>query len=176
MEQLNIYALEIKKATGFIRDAMGNYTTNGVLTEDDVISKAKEILAVRNKRGVAITSPQSSRDYIQLQIAELECEVFGAIFLDTKHRVLENTIMFRGTLDSASVPVREVVKAALSCNAGALIIYHNHPSGVAEPSAADKSITESLYLALGMVGVKLLDHFVCSTNEVISFAERGLLN
>ena len=83
--------------------------------------------------------------------------------------------MFRGTLDNASVPVREVVKEALKHNAAAMIVAHNHPSGVAEPSAADKTLTQTLFLALGMVGVKLLDHFIVGDSEVVSLAELGEL-
>ena len=98
------------------------------------------------------------------------------MFLDSKHRVIHHQELFRGTIDNASVPVREVVKEALKHNAAAMIVAHNHPSGVAEPSAADKSLTETLYLALGMVGVKLLDHFVVGEQEVVSFAEMGALN
>ena len=97
------------------------------------------------------------------------------MFLDSKHRVIHHQELFRGTIDNASVPVREVVKEALRHNAAAMIVAHNHPSGVAEPSAADKSLTKTLFLALDMVGVKLLDHFVVGDSEVISFAEIGAL-
>lgn len=127
-------------------------------------------------KGAAITSPQASRDYLSMQLRDKPYEAFFAMFLDSKHRVIHHQELFRGTIDNASVPVREVVKEALKHNAAAMIVAHNHPSGVAEPSAADKSLTETLYLALGMVGVKLLDHFVVGDSEVISFAEMGALN
>jgi len=97
------------------------------------------------------------------------------MFLDSKHRVIHHQELFRGTIDNADVPVREVVKEALKHNAAAMIVAHNHPSGVAEPSQADKSLTRTLFLALGMVGVKLLDHFVVGDAEVVSFAELGEL-
>ena len=126
-------------------------------------------------KGDAITSPQISRDYLRMQLRDKPYESFYVMFLDSKHRVIHSQELFRGTIDNASVPVREVVKEALKHNAAAMIVDHNHPSGVAEPSAADKALTEALFLALGMVGVKLLDHFVVGDSEVVSFAEMGAL-
>lgn len=125
--------------------------------------------------GDVINSPQASRDYLTMCLRDKPYESFYALYLDTKHRVIYHHELFRGTIDNASVPVREVVKEALKHNAAAMIVAHNHPSGVAEPSAADKSLTETLFLALGMVGIKLLDHFVVGDGEVVSFAEMGAL-
>lgn len=136
----------------------------------------RRYLMEQMERGDAISSPQVSRDYLTLQLRDKPYESFFAMFLDSKHRVIHHQELFRGTIDSASVPVREVVKEALKHNAAAMIVAHNHPSGVAEPSAADKALTETLYLALAMVGVKLLDHFVVGDSEVISFAEMGALS
>jgi len=127
------------------------------------------------EKGDAITSPQISRNYLTMMIRDKPHEVFFAMFLDSKHQVIHHQELFRGTVDSATVPVREVVKEALKHNAAALIVAHNHPSGVAEPSVADKSLTQTLQLALDMVGVTLLDHFVVGDSEVISFAEMGAL-
>lgn len=135
----------------------------------------RRYLMEKLEKGDAITSPQISRDYLTMQLRDKPYEAFFAMFLDSKHRVIHHQELFRGTIDSASVPVREVVKEALKHNAAALIVAHNHPSGVAEPSAADKSLTETLNLALSMVGVKLLDHFVVGDSEVVSFAEMGAL-
>ena len=135
----------------------------------------RRYLMERLEKGEAMTSPQASRDYLSLLLRDKHYESFFAMFLDSKHRVIHHTEMFRGTIDNASVPIREVVKAALKHNAAAMIVAHNHPSGVAEPSAADRALTESLDLALAMVGVKLLDHFVVGDAEVISFAEMGAL-
>ncbi|GHA21466.1 UPF0758 protein [Arenicella chitinivorans] len=135
----------------------------------------RRYLMERLEKGEAMTSPQASRDYLSLVLRDKQYESFFAMFLDSKHRVIHHTEMFRGTIDNASVPIREVVKAALKHNAAAMIVAHNHPSGVAEPSAADKALTESLDLALAMVGVKLLDHFVVGDAEVVSFAEIGAL-
>ncbi|MFT6032414.1 MAG: DNA repair protein RadC [Arenicella sp.] len=136
----------------------------------------RRYLMEQMERGDAITSPQVSRDYLTMKLRDKPYESFFAMFLDSKHRVIHHQELFRGTIDSASVPVREVVKEALRHNAAAMIVAHNHPSGVAEPSVADKALTETLYMALGMVGVKLLDHFVVGDSEVISFAEMGALS
>lgn len=126
-------------------------------------------------RGNVINNPQISRDYLSMCLRDKPYEAFYVLYLDSKHRVIHHHELFRGTIDNASVPVREVVKEALKHNAAAMIVAHNHPSGVAEPSAADKSLTETLCLALGMFGIKLLDHFVIGDAEVVSFAEMGAL-
>ena len=125
--------------------------------------------------GDVLSNPQTSRDYLSLCLRDKPYEVFFALFLDSKHRVIHHQELFRGTIDNASVPIREVVKEALRHNAAAMIVAHNHPSGVAEPSMSDKTLTENLYLALGMVGIKLLDHFVVGNAEVVSLAEMGVL-
>lgn len=135
----------------------------------------RRYLRERISRDDLINSPQASRDYLAMCLRDKPYESFYVLFLDSKHRIIHHQELFRGTIDSASVPVREVVKEALKHNAAALIVAHNHPSGVAEPSAADKALTETLFLALGMVGVKLLDHFVVGDAEVVSFAEIGAL-
>ncbi|GAA6139473.1 DNA repair protein RadC [Arenicella sp. 4NH20-0111] len=127
------------------------------------------------EKGTRITSPDISRDYLTLQLRDKPYEAFYVMYLNSKHSVIHSEELFRGTIDSASVPIREVVKEALKFNAAALIVAHNHPSGVAEPSGADKALTETLSLALEMVGVNLLDHFVVGDGEVVSFAEMGCL-
>ena len=125
--------------------------------------------------GDAVTSPQISKDYLSLRLRDKPYESFFVLFLDSKYRVIHSEELFRGTIDSAVVPVREVVKEALKHNAAALIVAHNHPSGVAEPSQADCALTDTLESALAMVGVRLLDHFVVGDGDVVSLAERGLL-
>ena len=135
----------------------------------------RRYLMERMEKGDAISSPQVSRDYLTLQLRDKQYESFFAMFLDSKHRVIHHQELFRGTIDSASVPIREVVKEALRHNAAAMVVAHNHPSGVAEPSAADRSLTDALYQALDLVGVKLLDHFVVGDSDVVSFAEIGAL-
>jgi DNA repair protein RadC len=123
--------------------------------------------------GAALTSPMVARSFVRLQVETLEQEVFGVIFLDTQHRMLASEILFKGTLDRAIVYPREVAKRALELNCSKFICYHNHPSGWAEPSQADRDITDQLRRALAMLDIGLLDHFVVGKNEMTSFAERG---
>ncbi|AVV34410.1 MAG: JAB domain-containing protein [Cobetia sp.] len=126
-------------------------------------------------RGAALTSPLLVRRYLSSHLRDLPHEVFAALFLDSQHRVIRFETLFTGTLDAAAVYPREVVKRALALNAGALILAHNHPSGVAEPSEADRRITQRLEEALGLFDIRVLDHFVVGDGEVVSFAERGWL-
>ena len=123
----------------------------------------------------ALTSPRDSAAFLKAQLAHKPYEVFGVLFLDNRHRVLAFEEMFRGTLDGASVHPREVVRAALEHNAAACIFAHNHPSGVAEPSAADRNITHQLRNALQLIGVRVLDHLVIGAGEPTSMAARGLI-
>jgi DNA repair protein RadC len=145
------------------------------MTQDQTIARALKILDGRLRSGSALTSPQAVRDYLRLSLGGREHEVFITIFLDAQHRVLEFEELFRGTLTQTSVYPREVVKAALKANAAAVIFAHNHPSGLAEPSQADELLTRQLREALGMVDVKVLDHFIVAGRQTLSFAERGLL-
>ena len=129
-------------------------------------------MAVRD----AFSSPGRVRDWLRLKLASRPHEVFMALWLDAQNRLLKAEELFAGTLTQTSVYPREVVKAALAHNAAAVILAHNHPSGVAEPSAADEMLTRNLKTALAMVDVKLLDHFIVAGNGTpLSFAERGLL-
>jgi DNA repair protein RadC len=123
----------------------------------------------------ALTSPRDSAAFLKAQLAHKPYEVFGVLFLDNRHRVLAFEEMFRGTLDGASVHPREVVRAALEHNAAACIFAHNHPSGVAEPSAADRNITRQLRDALQLIGVRVLDHLVIGSGEPTSMAARGVI-
>lgn len=132
-------------------------------------------LAQRLIKGETLTSPDLARIYVQSRLQDLPYELFCCLYLDSKHRVLGFEELFRGTVDGASVHPREVVKAALKQNAAALIVAHNHPSGVAEPSCADTRLTSRLRDALSLVDVRLLDHLVVGDGEVVSFSERGLL-
>lgn len=122
-----------------------------------------------------LTAPGAVRDYLRINFAGQEHESFVALFLDAQNRLIAAEELFRGTLTQTSVYPREVVKAALRHNAGAVILAHNHPSGVAEPSRADELLTSNLKQALALVDVKVLDHFVVAGVATISFAERGLL-
>ncbi len=140
-----------------------------------VLEIARRSLATQLRAKPVFDSPQAVKDYLRLQLAELPHEVFGLLFLDAQHRLLCFEELFRGTLTQTSVYPREVVKRALSVNAAAVILAHNHPSGVAEPSRADEHLTQTLRTALALVDVRVLDHLVVARTEVVSFAERGLL-
>ncbi|EGU36693.1 DNA repair protein RadC [Vibrio ichthyoenteri ATCC 700023] len=125
------------------------------------------------KRGDALTSPQQTKLFLSSLLRDRQREGFYVLFLDSQNRVIRGELMFEGTIDSASVYPREVVKRTLEHNAAALILAHNHPSGVAEPSQSDRRITRRLSDALALVEVRVLDHFVVGDGEVVSFAERG---
>ena len=145
------------------------------MTQDQIIQRALRILSDRIRTGAPLNSPSAVREYLRLSLAGREHEVFICLFLDAQNRVIEVNEMFRGTLTQTSVYPREVVKAALKCNAGAVVFAHNHPSGVAEPSHADETLTSSLKQALALVDVRVLDHMIVAGAGVLSFAERGLL-
>ncbi len=125
--------------------------------------------------GRTIGSPADSRDFLQARLRDRPYEVFCCLFLDNRHRVLAFEELFRGTIDNTTVYPREVVRQALARNAAALILAHNHPSGVAEPSEADQLITRRIRAALELVDVRLLDHFVIGDGSCVSLAARGLL-
>lgn len=146
-------------------------------SEDGIIEAALNILEQRityKTDTPILTSPEDSKNYVKLQLALYEHEVFACLFLDNRHRVIAFEKLFRGTIDGASVYPREVVKSALGHNAAAVIFAHNHPSGVAEPSKADENITQRLKSALELIDVRVLDHLVVG-EDIVSFAERGLL-
>jgi DNA repair protein RadC len=126
------------------------------------------------KRGDALSSPQDTRAFLAMHLRDSPSEVFACLFLDNRHRVIAFEKLFQGTIDGASVHPREVVKRTLHHNAAAIILAHNHPSGVAEPSQADERITRRLKEALELIDVRVLDHIVVG-DELVSFAERGLL-
>lgn len=124
----------------------------------------------------ALTSPQAVRDWLRLYLGGLQHEVFVALWLDAQNRLISTEELFRGTLTQTSVYPREVVKRALANNAGAVILAHNHPSGLTDPSAADMALTSTLKQALALIEVKVLDHFVVASGATpLSFAERGLI-
>ena len=144
--------------------------------QDEVIRCALDILNDRVRVGlISLGNPRDSGDYARLHFAGYKSEAFCVIWLDNRHRVLDFEEMFQGTIDGASVHPREVVRSALEHNAAACIFTHNHPSGVAEPSAADRAITHELMAALKYVGVRVLDHLVVGEGEPVSMAARGLM-
>ena len=136
---------------------------------------ARRSLAEELQQRPSLGNPRDSGDYLRARLRHLPYEVFGCLYLDNRHRVLAFEELFRGTVDGASVHPREVVRACLQHNACAVIFAHNHPSGVAEPSAADRAITHELRDALQLVGVRVLDHLVIGSGEPVSMAARGLI-
>lgn len=156
----------------FVRDSDGNYQA---ASEERVIDAARVVVERFVSKGMKLDRPERVREFLWLKLAGYDHEVFGAIFLDSQHRVIEYSELSHGTLDSASVYPREVVKAALHHNAGAVIFTHNHPSGESDPSDADRRITKLLKEALGLIEVRVLDHIVVGGSDSVSFAERGYL-
>lgn len=154
-----------------VRDAQGHYLPASV---DQILEAARQAIELKMQRGAEFTSPALVKEYLRNKLAGFEHEVFAVLFLDTRHRLIEYREMFHGTIDSASVYPREVVKEALRLNA-AVILSHNHPSGNPEPSQADKVLTQRLKEALGLVEVRTLDHVIVAGANTVSFAEHSLL-
>jgi len=163
-QEFNYRSLMVKDETGRYRLATGN----------EILEAAVAEINRRFARGVAITSPADTVEFFRLRLGPLEHEIFAVLWLDNKHRVLAFEELFRGTIDSASVHPREIVKSAIRHNAAACILCHNHPSGVADPSQADRTITARVKEALNVIEVRTLDHVVVG-DRPYSFAEHGLL-
>lgn len=161
---------EFKKGSG-----PGFYTVDGEVHEKDILTMALKIVDRKFYRKRYLTSSKDTMKYLAVMLSDLQHEVFGLVLLDSQHRVIEHQQMFRGTIDGASVHPREVVKEALKHNAAAVIFYHNHPSGVAEPSTSDRYVTDKLSKALDLIDVRVLDHIIVAGSETVSFGERGLL-
>ncbi|AFT71012.1 RadC-like protein [Alloalcanivorax dieselolei B5] len=155
-----------------VRDAKGRYLPASV---DQILEAARQAIELKMQRGAEFISPVLVKEYLRNKLAGFEHEVFAILFLDTRHRLIEYREMFHGTIDSASVYPREVVKEALRLNAAAVILSHNHPSGSPEPSQADKMLTQRLKEALGLVDIRVLDHVIVGGSSSTSFAEHGLL-
>jgi DNA repair protein RadC len=143
--------------------------------KQSLLELAFAVLHDLHQPGVELPSPNHTRDFLRLLLADRKAEIFGCLFLDNRHRVIDTAELFQGTIDGASVYPRVVVQQALSLNAAAVMFFHNHPSGVAEPSHADEAITMRLKDALALVDIRVLDHFIVTAGESVSFAERGLL-
>lgn len=141
-----------------------------------VVEMARRALQEEMRSGDALNSPRAVREYLQLLLRARQQEVFLVIYLDAQHRVIASEELFQGTLTQTSVYPREVVKRALHHNAAALIFAHNHPSGLAEPSEADRLLTDALKQSLQLVDVRVLDHFIVAGPACLSFAERGMLS
>ncbi|WP_312125802.1 RadC family protein [Pseudomonas sp.] len=154
-------------------ETTGTYLVESPLTEADILLMAQQLASQRLSRGRKLTDPKHVFTHLQTLLAGSEHEVFALLLLDSKHRVIAFRELFRGTLDSASVYPREVVKLALQCNAAAVILVHNHPSGDPEPSQADRELTSKLRDALSLVGIRTLDHIVVGSEGCVSLAELG---
>lgn len=140
-----------------------------------VLELARRALAEQLKDKTIFDTPQAVRDYLQLQLGSRSHEVFAVLFLDSQHRLIALEELFRGTLTQTSVYPREVVVRALALNAASVVLAHNHPSGSATPSRADEVLTQTIKAALALIDVRVLDHFVVTSNLAVSMAELGLL-
>jgi DNA repair protein RadC len=157
--------------TLYVRDASGFREAQPA----DVLDRAHALLACRFRTGSPVlSSPDLTREFLRVHLGACEHEVFGVLHLDSRNRLIAVENLFRGTINSASVHPREVVKAALAHNAAAVVLYHNHPSGLTEPSAADELITRRLKEALALIDVRVLDHLIVA-ESIYSFAEHELL-
>jgi len=161
--------MNIVRSMAYTRYKLGSDTT-----EQDVLAAAEGILKGRLERQGSLNNPTDATDFLRMRLGALQHEEFHVLWLDNRHRILECQKLFTGTVDGANIYPREVVRAALSVNASAAIFAHNHPSGIAEPSAADRNITNELRDALRLIGVRILDHIVVGA-ECVSMAHRGLL-
>lgn len=140
-----------------------------------VLELARRALSEPLRERPLFDNPQTVRQFLQLQIGDRPYEVFAVLFLDSQHRLIVLEEMFRGTLSQTSVYPREVVSRALSLGAAAVVLAHNHPSGSAQPSQADATLTQTLQSALALVDVRVLDHFVVTPVQALSMAEQGLM-
>ncbi len=140
-----------------------------------VMEMARRYLSECLERGQQLRSPTDTQNFLLLRLRDYQHEVFACLFLDNKHRVISYEEMFRGTVDSAGVYPREIIKRALQLNASAIILAHNHPSGESDPSAADRAITERIIAAANLIDIRVLDHIVVGDVNCLSFAESGLL-
>ncbi|MGH8062561.1 MAG: RadC family protein [Pseudoxanthomonas sp.] len=154
----------------FLRDERGQYLP---ATPEQILEIARRVVDLQVRDGMLFSSPAVVKSFLGTKLAGYEREVFVMLSLDTRHRFLDFVELFHGTIDGAEVHPREVVKRALGCNSAAVIVAHNHPSGDAEPSAADRAVTARLKQALALVDIRLLDHFVVGGPNIVSLAERG---
>ena len=160
-----------------LNENSGGYYTDGSVRADQIIRKAENILKGKLGRvsSEIFTDPSTVRTFLKIRLGQKEREIFACLFLDNRHRMIAFEELFFGTIDGATVHPREVVKRALKHNSAAIILAHNHPSGVAEPSQADQQITTRLKEACALLDIRILDHFVVGEGQPVSFAERGLI-
>ena len=172
LESLSPVAVVPYSSKLLVREGQGGYRAADA---QEVLLAAQRVLAQRIRGTDLLSSPSAVREFLRARLAFLDYEVFALLHLDALHRVLDYVELFRGTLTQTSVYPREVVKDALRLNSAAVVLVHNHPSGVPEPSLADQALTQTLSSALRLVDVRVFDHFVVGGLSIVSFAERGLL-
>lgn len=165
----------IKVPHFLINDKTGRYQARRSLSDKEIIKAAKALLAGRMSGINVFTDVGIVRDYLITQYSEYKHEVFICLFCDTQHRLIANEVMFRGTIDGASVYPREIVRRAIELNAAAVILSHNHPSGSLSPSQADKLITRRLIDSLSLIDVRVLDHLIVGAGDAFSFAQHKLM-
>lgn len=161
--------------TQVIKQESGDYLISNPISLSDLCALTAQLLEAKFRRSLKITSSEQTKQYLQSKLAMKEQEVFCILFLDNQHGLIAFEELFTGTIDAASVYPREVIKRCLHHNAAAVILTHNHPSGVPEPSASDRTITKRLQDALSLIDVRVLDHIVVGGNGTVSFSERGIL-
>lgn len=144
-------------------------------TDDEIVNRALLIANKGMQPGAMLSAPASVREFLRIRLSPLTCEVFGMLLLDNRHRLIEYREVFRGTIDGCSVHPREIMREVMAANAAAVIFFHNHPSGVCEASQADELITHRLRDAVAMIDVRVLDHLIVGSGNILSFAERGML-
>ena len=165
--------MEGQMKTGVALYVRGQRRRYKVANAEEILEAARAVVGERMQRGSSFSDPKTAREFFRDKLAGQEREVFAVAFLDTRHRLVEYRELFHGTIDGAEVHPREVAREAIRCNAAAVILGHNHPSGSTEPSAADRVVTARLKQALALVDVRLLDHVVVGGLQTASLAERG---
>ncbi len=160
-----------------VSDSEGNYTyqLKRPATESEIIQQALAIIEQRHQPGFTCTKPKEVADYLVLKLAECRNEVFAVLFLNTRHTLIRFETLFTGTIDGCAVYPRVILERAIELNAAAVILAHNHPSGVSDPSHADRAITTRIKEVLELVEIRLLDHIIIGGTETTCFSERGFL-
>ncbi len=174
MSQFNSFTTQSKAETTtfYVREANRRYRR---ASDEELVSYAKDVVGSQIAQGSVLNTPAAVRDYLTLWLRDRPYEVFVGLFLDNQNRLLSADELFRGTLSQTAVYPREVARRGIELNAGAIIFSHNHPSGLAEPSHADRLLTDALKTVLCHLEIRVLDHIIVAGNKTMSFAEHGLL-